>query len=209
MRSKPCPWGGRRNARSGCRCGEPEECRAALTEMSPPYARVMSRQHRCEPSSDDHHRVVANRVPRAGVVNARRPGHRPGRSEAESIDDAEHGASIIGAMVVQFDLATERASRSAGERGSCANRFLRNTSAHFCGRIWPRECARGRRDSPARTGLADSDTRHDQRWRERPRQGALGSGAGHDSGVVHAIVGAVTSARAPSGESAQSAASRS
>jgi hypothetical protein len=38
-------------------------------------------------------------VPRAGVVNARRPGHRPGRSEAESIDDAEHGASIIGAMV--------------------------------------------------------------------------------------------------------------
>jgi hypothetical protein len=38
-------------------------------------------------------------VPRASVVNARRPGHRPGRSEAESIDDAEHGASIIGAMV--------------------------------------------------------------------------------------------------------------
>jgi len=48
-------------------------------------------------------------VPRAGVVNARRPGHRPGRSEAESIDDAEHGASIIDAMVVPFDLATERA----------------------------------------------------------------------------------------------------
>ena len=58
------------------------------------------------------------------------------------------------------------------------------------------QCARGRRDSPARTGHADSDTRHDQRWRERPRQGALGSGAGHGGGVVHAIVGAVTSARA-------------
>jgi hypothetical protein len=48
-------------------------------------------------------------VPRAGVVNARRPGHGPGRSEAESIDDAEHGASIIDAMVVPFDLAAEPA----------------------------------------------------------------------------------------------------
>ena len=37
-------------------------------------------------------------------------GHRPGRSEAESIDDAEHGASIIGAMVVQSDLAAELVS---------------------------------------------------------------------------------------------------
>ena len=103
--------------------------------MRPTYARAMFvvnivvNRHQI-----DHHRVVANRVPRAGVVNARRPGHRPGRSEAESIDDAEHGASIIGAMVVPFDLATERASCSAGERGSCANRFLRNTSARFCGR---------------------------------------------------------------------------
>jgi hypothetical protein len=48
-------------------------------------------------------------VPRASVVNARRPGHRPGRSEAESIDDAEHGASIIGAMVTRLDLTTELA----------------------------------------------------------------------------------------------------
>ena len=48
-------------------------------------------------------------MPRAGVVNARRPGHRPGRSEAESIDDAEHGARIIDAMVVPLDLATEPA----------------------------------------------------------------------------------------------------
>jgi hypothetical protein len=38
-------------------------------------------------------------VPRAGVVNARRPGCRPGRSEAKSIDDAEHGTSIKDAMV--------------------------------------------------------------------------------------------------------------
>jgi hypothetical protein len=38
-------------------------------------------------------------VPRTGVVNARRPGPWPGRSEAESIDDAEHGAGIIRAVV--------------------------------------------------------------------------------------------------------------
>jgi hypothetical protein len=47
-------------------------------------------------------------VPRAGVVNARRPGHGPGRSEAESIDDVEHGASIIRAMVARLDLHAER-----------------------------------------------------------------------------------------------------
>jgi len=47
-----------------------------------------------------HHRAMAfRRVPRGGIVNARRPGHRPGRSEAESIDDVEHGASIDAAMV--------------------------------------------------------------------------------------------------------------
>ena len=47
-------------------------------------------------------------VPRAGVVNARRPGRRPGRSEAKSIDDAEHGASMISAMVrcLNLDLQT-------------------------------------------------------------------------------------------------------
>ena len=47
----------------------------------------------------DAHRAIAQVVPRAGVVNARRPGRRPGRSEAKSIDDAEHGASMISAMV--------------------------------------------------------------------------------------------------------------
>jgi hypothetical protein len=47
-------------------------------------------------------------VPRGGVVNARRPGHRPGRSQAKSIDDAEHGASIIRAMVARLDLNARR-----------------------------------------------------------------------------------------------------
>jgi hypothetical protein len=45
------------------------------------------------------YRAIAHVVPRAGVVNARRPGRRPGRSEAKSIDDAEHGAIMISAMV--------------------------------------------------------------------------------------------------------------
>ena len=82
-------------------------------------------------------------MPRAGVVNARRPGHGPGRSEAESIDDAEHGASIIDAMVVPLELATEPACVLWEKRGSCANRSWRNTAAHFCGRIWPRNVHTG------------------------------------------------------------------
>jgi len=54
------------------------------------------------------HRAIAQVVPRAGVVNARRPGRRPGRSEAKSIDGAEHGASMISAMVpcLNLDLQT-------------------------------------------------------------------------------------------------------
>ena len=42
-----------------------------------------------------------------GVVNARRPGPRPGRSGAESIDDTEHGASIKNAMVRRLDLGLQ------------------------------------------------------------------------------------------------------
>lgn len=54
----------------------------------------------------------------------------------------------------------------------------------------------------------DGDMRHDQRWRERPRRGALGPPAGQDSGVVHAIVGSATATPAPVATAAQSAASR-
>jgi hypothetical protein len=50
------------------------------------------------------HRAIAHVVPRGGVVNARRPGPRPGRSGAQSIDDAEHGASLKSAMVRRQDL---------------------------------------------------------------------------------------------------------
>jgi len=64
------------------------------------------------------HRAKAQVVPRTGsgvpdarlparwgggVVNARRPGPVPGRSAAKSIDDAEHGARVKGAMGRHFD----------------------------------------------------------------------------------------------------------
>ena len=130
-------------------------------------------------------------------------------SPSELVPLAEHGVSMIHAMGVWLDRGTDRTrvlrENCARARAQC----LQDPPNTSCARIWRRSCACWRRDTPARTGHADSDTGHDQRWRERPRQGALGSGAGHDSGVVHAIVGAVTPVWAPSGESAQSAASRS
>ena len=54
----------------------------------------------------------------------------------------------------------------------------------------------------------DSDKGHDQRWRERPRRGALGPPTGQDTGVVHASVGSATATPAPVATAAQSAASR-
>lgn len=61
-----------------------------------------------------------------------KPGRRPGRSEAESIDEAEHGARIIDAMVVRSELLL----------------------------ILARRCARTRRVSPAQTEHASIDMRH-------------------------------------------------
>jgi hypothetical protein len=49
---------------------------------------------------------------------------------------------------------------------------------------------------------------HDQRWRERPRRGALGPPAGQDTGVVHASVGSATATPASAATAAESAASR-
>jgi hypothetical protein len=51
------------------------------------------------------------------------------------------------------------------------------------------------------------DMRHDQRWRERPRLGGLGSPATQETGVVHAIVGSATETWALGVTAAQSAAS--
>ncbi len=100
--------------------------------MSTPYACVRSSSTSCERPSQWSPSRHCHSVPRAGVVNARRPGHRPGRSEAESIDDAEHGTSIIRAMVARLDLSARparvllknqvgpRTDRSARRRLTCA-----------------------------------------------------------------------------------------
>ncbi len=85
-------------ARSGGRCGEPEECLPHWRDD----ATLRPRARRVNPHSTHRqlrdHRASANRAARR-----RRqcpwPGRRPGRREAESIDDGEHGASITGAMV--------------------------------------------------------------------------------------------------------------
>ena len=109
-------------------------CRGAQTR----YINIRLRKSRVNslfPARPSHqkagHRAIAQVVPRAGVVNARRPGRRPGRSEAKSIDEAEHGASIISAMVARLDLTTELACVLQAERRLYANRFLQNTLPHF------------------------------------------------------------------------------
>ena|SRR5438309_3756775 len=67
--------------------------------MKPTYACAISSSTSFEQSTRWQPSRSCLPVPRGGVVNARRPGRRPGRSEAKSIDDAEHGASMISAMV--------------------------------------------------------------------------------------------------------------
>lgn len=61
--------------------------------------------------------------PRAGGVHARRPGRRPGRSEAESMDAAQHGVSMEDAMVVRLELIeNERGihgEKCASQRAGC------------------------------------------------------------------------------------------
>jgi hypothetical protein len=147
-------------------------------------------------------------VPRAGVVNARRPGRRPGRSEAKSIDDVEHGASVKDAMVSRATSDSPHATffrerlPLEGTRLAGRSRLLRpgepgHDHVHASGAF-------------VRHVLSthDSDKGHDQRWRERPRRGALGPPAGQDTGVVHASVGSATATPAPVATAAQSAASR-
>lgn len=144
-------------------------------------------------------------VPRAGLVNARRPGHGPGRSAAKSIDEAEHGASIIRAMVARLDQCAERGRVLQGRR-ACARTDCCGRQRHTSGRVHVH--ADGAM-LPAELGMQTATRATASDGVNDPRQGTLGSGAGHGSGVVHAIVPAVTSARTSSGESAQNAASSS
>ena len=143
------------------------------------------------------HRAIAQVVPRAGVVNARRPGRRPGRSEAKSIDEAEHGASLKCAMVASGIWIRKRWRSFRETLGRARAHFLCDSSAASSLRIWTRTRARAQRVCRARPVRADSDIRHDQRWRERPRLDGLGSLARQDSGVVHAIVGSPTATPTP------------
>jgi hypothetical protein len=143
------------------------------------------------------HRTIAQVVPRAGVVNARRPGRRPGRSEAKSIDEAEHGASLKCAMVASGIWIRKRWRSFRETLGRARAHFLYDSSAASSLRIWTRTPARAQRVCCGRPMRADSDIRHDQRWRERPRLDGLGSLARQDSGVVHAIVGSPTATPTP------------
>ena len=81
----------------------------------------------------DHHRVIAENVPRGSVVNARRPGRPPGRSEAESIDDAEHGASIERAMVDRPELRSSIRTFHPENIVARASRWLRDSSTGCSG----------------------------------------------------------------------------
>jgi len=96
---------------------------------------------RFEPSSDRLASRNCPAVPRASVVNARRPGPRPGRSEAESIDDAEHGAIINDAMVVPFDVAIGIALVLLENFARARTDFCRMYRHTFFGGIWPRRPA--------------------------------------------------------------------
>jgi hypothetical protein len=145
-------------------------------------------------------------VPRGGVVNARRPGRWPGRSEAKSIDDAEPGASMKGAMVRWRDLDPRTRRRVRKNMGRGRTDFCWIRRPRCSGESGTQRRARGRRVFPARTLRADSDMRDHQRWRERPRLDGLGSLARQDSGVVHAIVGSVTATPPPAETAAHSAA---
>ena len=63
------------------------------------------------------------------------PAQRPGRSEAESIDDTEHGTSIIGAMVARLDLVTELACVLPAERRSVREPIFAERMAHASDRV--------------------------------------------------------------------------
>jgi hypothetical protein len=166
-----------------------------------------SRQSHLSDRHADHHRVRARHVPRGGVVNTRRPGRRPGRSEAQSIDDAEHGARIKRAMVRSLDLDPQVWSsfRENTEHARTDSWSIRRL--HGSGECRHEDVHAGGAFVVHNLCAQDSDMRHDQRWRERPRFRGLGSPSGHGTGVVHAIVGAATATPALAVTAAHSAAS--
>src|SRR6516165_7012759 len=95
---------------------------------------------------------------------------------------------------------------SAGNTFDAAEEISVRFAGVFFWRISTRRRAHGRRVRPARSLSESGEVRHDQRWRERPRLDGLGSLAGQDTGVVHAIVGSSTAILTPTVTAAQSAA---
>jgi hypothetical protein len=101
-------------------------------------------------SRNCQHRARAKTVPRAAVVNAGRPGLRPGRSAAKSIDDGEHGTRLTDAMLERLDTRAElgRALRAKSSRvwtdtranfWSRFSRRLPHRTRHAGGALFPRK----------------------------------------------------------------------
>jgi len=95
---------------------------------------------------------------------------------------------------------------SPGIHSAHPKRILCGSRTVFFLRMSTLRRAHGRRVRPAHSLRGNGDVRHDQRWRERPRLDGLGSLAGQDTGVVHAIVGSSTATLTPTLTAAQSAA---
>ena len=94
----------------------------------------------------------------------------------------------------------------AGNTFDAPEEILCGSRSVFFLRMWTLRRAHERHVRPAHSLRGNGDTRHDQRWRERPPLGGLGSLADHDTGVVHAIVGSPTATLPPTVTAAQSAA---
>ena len=158
---EPCPGGDGRNRAPFARSAKRRMCRAAQTRYGHNTPATLPRQPgflaRSKPRHPGH-RASARDAPRGHVVNARRPGLRPGRSGAKSIDDAEHGATINGAMVRVR--TARRSTCHVGSDGTGPVRGQMGTRAALCwfGTTRPQTRPRGRHACPARTGSADRGT---------------------------------------------------
>jgi len=102
--------------------------------------------------------------------------------------------------------ACNRAASAGNTLDMYRKRFLFGLRAVFFLRISTRTRAHQRRVRPAHSLRGNGDLRHHQRWRERPHLDSLGSLAGQDTGVVHAIVGSPAATLTPTVTAAQSAA---
>lgn len=120
------PYGRRSDARAPLPWRQAEGVPCGTDVLTPTYAFATDPSISFESSTRWPPSRSCRSVPRGGVVNARRPGRRPGRSEAKSIDDAEPGASIESAMVRGADLESGSAKFRREQTCVCARGFLAN-----------------------------------------------------------------------------------